>query len=171
MWLLGLLAALTLGNSGLYRVAHLALEVTAQVLLLQQGAAFLNGIDQLAIIQLAHIAGRAQILTRLTVDVTCLLIVVLLLVLVWLLATGPAVLQLLLNRFHTVLQVEPHRLLQPVQRQQIPALSQGGAKLLFAHSLHKDVSAQKGFGCPVWPVDLLLRKFRNNNRASLLLRG
>jgi hypothetical protein len=70
--LLGLLAALTLGNSCLNSVLHLTLQVAAKAVLLHQVAALPDDVCQLAVIQLAHIAGRAQILPRLAVDVAVL---------------------------------------------------------------------------------------------------
>jgi hypothetical protein len=67
--LLGLLAALTLGNSCLNGVLHLTLQIAAKAVLLHLVAALPDDVCQLAVIQLAHIAGRAQILPRLAVDV------------------------------------------------------------------------------------------------------
>jgi hypothetical protein len=67
--LLRLLASLTLSRCRLHRIAHLVLQPPPQAVLLQQRPALPDRIDQLTVVQLAHIARRAQILPRLAIDV------------------------------------------------------------------------------------------------------
>ncbi len=58
----GILPAITLSLGRLHRLAHLVLQPAAQVRLLQQAAAGADGVNQLTVVQLRHVAGRPDVL-------------------------------------------------------------------------------------------------------------